>query len=294
MEETNLERTLYTVNDDKTITINGWLEERDNNWDGFYDDPMPRIVLVTGDWPIVYDPTKEITSWACPYQQYNDDMHYDEAIPFIDDYNGTHLPMYNVDLNTPAGDYWCCFNEETRMSVPYGDRGELFTVMYANESWGEYGWGVDLEDYAIVFHRTIGNTRIWVGKTCDPTRNWLCEVEVGPKSVGHWCDVTPYDALLGGLVDAVSSMAVKEMWDEPRQNGLNYCCEDVVNAMAVHGTQAMYYGYETLPKLFPHPQEGTRASTRMTDMYRDMIGKAVEYCRANADELGIEFEDVWS
>lgn len=112
MEKIDLERDFYTVNTDHTIELRGWMEERDNDWPGFEDDDMPRYTLVTGDWPDVYDPKCEMTDWAAPYQQYNSDMHYEDAVRFMRGYWGTYLPMSDVDENTPAGDYWCYFSDE--------------------------------------------------------------------------------------------------------------------------------------------------------------------------------------
>lgn len=114
----NLEMDFYTVNDDHTIELRGWMEERDNDWPGFEDDDMPRYTLVTGDWPDVYDPKCEMVNWACPYQQYNSDMHYEEALEFMRDYGGIYLPLSDVNEDTPAGDYWCYFDDEpARMEI---------------------------------------------------------------------------------------------------------------------------------------------------------------------------------
>jgi hypothetical protein len=108
----DLERDFYTVRDDGTIELRGWMEERDTNWDGFYDDDMPRYTLVTGDWPDVYDTNTDVATWALPYEHYEKDMHYEDAVRFMRGYWGTHLPMSDVDKDTPAGYYWCYFNEE--------------------------------------------------------------------------------------------------------------------------------------------------------------------------------------
>ena len=108
----NLERDFYTVRDDGTIELRGWMEERDNDWPGFEDDVMPRHTLVIGDWPDVYDPKNEMTDWAAPYQQYNEDMRYEEAVSFVRGYVGTYLPLSDVDKDTPAGDYWCYIEDE--------------------------------------------------------------------------------------------------------------------------------------------------------------------------------------
>lgn len=108
----DLERDFYTVRDDGTIEIVGWMEERDNNFPGFENDNMPRYTLVTGDWPDVYDTNIDVATWALPYEHYEEDMHYEDAVRFMRGYWGTYLPMYDVDKDTPAGGYWCYFNEE--------------------------------------------------------------------------------------------------------------------------------------------------------------------------------------
>lgn len=107
----NLERDFYTVNEDGTIDIQSWLEERDNDWPGFEDDEHPRYTLVMGDWPAAYDTSVEMAEWALPYQHYEDDLHYEEALMWASRYQN-YLPMHMVTGDTPAGDYWCYFNDE--------------------------------------------------------------------------------------------------------------------------------------------------------------------------------------
>ena len=113
-----LERTWFTVNDDHTITINGWLEDRDGGgWEGYEDG---RFTLVTGDWPDLTEPTSRhdepLVDWACPFQQYNEDLHPSEALDLIAHFywnsTGEHFPLKDVDESTPAGNYWCWFEEE--------------------------------------------------------------------------------------------------------------------------------------------------------------------------------------
>jgi len=109
----DLERDFYTVNEDHSIQLYGWLEERDNFVEGFEDDELPRHTLVTGDWPdYPNDPGVFMTDWAAPYQQYEEDMHYEDAVLLVKKIPWTHLPLYKVNKETPAGCYWCYFNEE--------------------------------------------------------------------------------------------------------------------------------------------------------------------------------------
>lgn len=116
----SLERTWFTVNDDHTVTVLGWLEERDNNWEGFFDDPYPRHTLITGEWPdLVAPPLRDgesVADWACPYQQYCEDFHYEDALRLVANFHdgepGKHFPLGDVDNSTPAGNYWCLFEEE--------------------------------------------------------------------------------------------------------------------------------------------------------------------------------------
>lgn len=110
-DEDNLERDFYEVVDGH-IELWGWMEKRDTNWEGFYDDRV-RYTYVTGDWPEVYEPNcPNMVDWAAPYQQYNDDMHENEAKAFVRDFGGTHLPLASVNEGTPDGRYWCYFDEE--------------------------------------------------------------------------------------------------------------------------------------------------------------------------------------
>lgn len=114
------ERTWFTVNNDHTITINGWLEERDANWIGFENDTHYRYTLVTGNWPDLDEPPSRhgetLADWACPFQQYNEDFHFEEALDLIAHFygegEGKHFPLKDVSESTSAGNYWCWFNEE--------------------------------------------------------------------------------------------------------------------------------------------------------------------------------------
>ena len=110
------ERTWFTVNDDHTITVHGWLEDREV-WEGYEDG---RYTFVYGKWPDLTEPPsrhgESLSDWACPYQQYNEDMHPSEALEVIEYFYGggpgEHLPMNGVDESTATGDYWCRFDEE--------------------------------------------------------------------------------------------------------------------------------------------------------------------------------------
>ena len=110
------ERDFYAVNPDRTITLYGWLEERDNNIDGFEHDLMPRHTFVSGDWPEFNDLEEPLVDWAAQWQQYNEDMHYEDVAGFLatffDGEPGEHLPLNEVNEDTPEGNYWCKFEEE--------------------------------------------------------------------------------------------------------------------------------------------------------------------------------------
>lgn len=106
----DLERDFYDVVDGH-VELYGWMEVRDSNWEGFSENET-RYVLVTGDWPEVYDPEEDMAEWACPYQQYNDDMHEGDAVAFVIGWRGMHLPLADVDESTPSGRYWCFFEED--------------------------------------------------------------------------------------------------------------------------------------------------------------------------------------
>lgn len=111
------ERTWFTVNSDLTITVNGWLEDREE-CEGYEDG---RYTLVTGDWPDLAEPPsrhgESLVDWACPYQQYNEDFHPSEAAKLVEHFYdigvaGEHFSLCDVNDGTPAGNYWCYFEEE--------------------------------------------------------------------------------------------------------------------------------------------------------------------------------------
>lgn len=111
------ERDYYRVNDDHTVTLLGWMEVRDNNREGFFYDVLPRHTFVYGDWPETFDTSGiDMTDWACPYTQYNEDVHFEDVPQFIKDFfegqRFEHLTMALVDDQTPPGHYWCRFDEE--------------------------------------------------------------------------------------------------------------------------------------------------------------------------------------
>lgn len=139
------ERDFFSVNDDGTVTLHGWLEERDNDMEGFYDDEGPRHTFVYGDWPDTYDDSADMTDWAAPYQQYNYDIHYDNVPVFVNSFYegepGTYLPMWQVNENTPAGDYWCYFDEEH-------DKTRKFKVVCTFTRIGEWEMEVEAESYS--------------------------------------------------------------------------------------------------------------------------------------------------
>lgn len=111
------ERDYYRVNEDHTVTLLGWMEERDNNCDGFLYDIMPRQTFVYGDWPDTFDTSGvDMTDWAYPYTQYNEDVHFEDATDFVDRFFAhrrfEHLAMALVNEKTQPGHYWCHFDEE--------------------------------------------------------------------------------------------------------------------------------------------------------------------------------------
>lgn len=173
-----------------------------------------------------------------------------------------------------------------------------FEPMTSETSWDKYGWGWALKESSTVYLRKVGDTRIWIGELDEDKRRFVCEVEHGCDLEGQWDGDNYYEALLNGLIDTVIRIAVKEMWDEPKQQGLKYCCEDVINAAATYGAQVLYYGFERLPELFPHSPEGVLTTPDELELYDALIGEAIEYvkfdCERMNGRLGIEFEDVWS
>lgn len=177
-----------------------------------------------------------------------------------------------------------------------------FETLTAERSWSYYGWGVDLKEGSTVYRREIGDTVIWVGELDEDARRFVCEVETfydstGVDMVGQWDGDTPYEALLNGLVDTVIVDADKEMWREPKERGLKYCCEDVVLAAATYGAQTLFYGYEQLTKLFPHTPDGVLTTDDELELYRDLIPAAIRYIKLDNERfhrLEVEFEDVWS
>lgn len=293
MDYNYIERDFYVVHKDHSIQLYGWLEERDNCMDGFEDDELPRHTLVTGDWPdYPNDPGVFMTDWAAPYQQYEEDMHYEDAVLLVKKIPWTHLPLYKVNDETPAGCYWCTFSEEplSNMMKVMGRNG--FKAMYSSVAQREYGWGRGLKFLSMVFLRDVGDTRVWVGELADG--RFVCDVEVESVSKGQWEAHDPYEALLWGLINSVIDIAVNEMWYEPMAQGLKYCCEDVVLAAATYGAQLLFYGYDKLPELFPHTSDGVLTTDDELQLYRDLVDVAIEYVKEDSNRLGIEFEDVWS
>ena len=111
------ERDYYVVNEDRTVTLLGWVEARDNHYDGFEYDVMPRHTVVYGDWPDTYDMSGiEMTDWAAPHRQYNEDAHFEDVPDLVAQLFGPegfeHLPMTHVGALTRPGRYWCRFDEE--------------------------------------------------------------------------------------------------------------------------------------------------------------------------------------
>lgn len=110
------ERDLYTVNQDRTVTLHGWVEQRTNDIEEFENDHMPRHAFVTGRWPDLPQLDEPLVDWAsrvpCSYQS----LHYDDVpeflMTFFDGTPGQHLPLRNVNERTPPGNYWCTFDEE--------------------------------------------------------------------------------------------------------------------------------------------------------------------------------------
>jgi hypothetical protein len=78
--------------------------------------------------------------------------------------------------------------------------------------------------------------------------------------------------------------AVLEMWYKPMQDGLKFCCEDIVNYLAYEGTNAIL-GKKKGVVVY----EGDEF-----EIFDAMMGLAIELVRERADEMGIEFVDVWS
>ena len=169
---------------------------------------------------------------------------------------------------------------------------DKFEKMTSETAWGEWGWGVSLKPGSAVYRKAVGDTVIWVGLPHDlgPER-WICEVEVGIELEGQWDGDTPYEAMLGGVCDSVASRSVREEWDEPAEQGLKRCVEDVVNAMAYYGFGVIVHGYERLDDLFPNTSEGRPTTGDELRLLDDLMGAAKEYLRFRRDCYGMREED---
>ena len=109
-------------------------------------------------------------------------------------------------------------------------------------------------------------------------------VDEGGVTMGRESD-DPVDALIHGLTRHLAPVAVAEAWTKPMKWGLKFCCEDVVNVLAYWVAQATLFGLDGLA------YETVSADSEPVDR---CMGAAIAHCRANARELGIVFEDVWS
>ena len=97
------------------------------------------------------------------------------------------------------------------------------------------------------------------------------------------------------VIASVFDLAVADMWNEPQRMGLNYCCEDVVNAAATYAAQSVIYGIELVRSrsLWPYTTIGYLGTDSELELYRTMLDASIEYAREHAEEHGIEFDDVW-
>ena len=169
------------------------------------------------------------------------------------------------------------------------DNAEKMTSEQALSRWG---WGIDLSPASTVYRYVVGNTIIWVGLSNGGP--WTCNVEYVAEIVGDWDGKSPYDAMLNGVLESVVKRAVKEYWDEPKHDGLKYCCEDVVNAMAYYGFQVIRYGWEKVGELFPHSPEGTPQTDEDYELLDDLMGHAIRFMALYGKRYGVDFEDVWN
>jgi hypothetical protein len=98
------------------------------------------------------------------------------------------------------------------------------------------------------------------------------------------------DAIAMAMIDYLAPIAVAEMWTKPIALGLSACCEDVVNWLVYEGFKAYRHGLASIA-----------LDNESLQIERDdfaEIGRfswhAVDYVRDHWQDLGIEFEDVWS
>ena len=177
---------------------------------------------------------------------------------------------------------------------------DKFEKMTSEMSMSKWGWGVSLRPGTDVYRLAASDsTIIWVGLPDDIGQDrWICEVEVADEQYvqleGQWDGKDPYDAMLNGVLESVVKRAVREHWDKPEEQGLKYCCEDVVYAMGYYGFQVIRFGWERVGELFPHSPEGTPQTDEDSELLDDLIGHAIRFMALYGKRYGVDFEDVWN
>ncbi len=108
---TDYERDFYTIevrNDEKVVRLLGFLWLHDEGY--WVHEAMDAVV------PVSSYSSSELDAAQCAVTHYWEEL-ADEGIKdfvagYYDGEPGEHLPLNEVNEDTPAGNYWCEFEEE--------------------------------------------------------------------------------------------------------------------------------------------------------------------------------------